>query len=128
MIITAELQCMEVKRKSFGRPTARIPTQTAEPPTPAPAAPHWGGLLPLAFRFSLLYLGIFCLATQISGSLFPIPGVSFRGLGLLWPMRPITYWIAAHVFGITGLLTYERNSGETAFFWVQTFWLLVVSV
>jgi hypothetical protein len=90
--------------------------------------PHWRGVTRIAFRFCCVYLGLFCLATQISGSLFLVPPVSFRGMGTLWPMREITSWIAAHVFHVTGPLVYGRNSGETLFFWVQTFWILAVSI
>src|SRR5262245_40290259 len=90
--------------------------------------PYWSPLLRVAFRFSFLYFGLFCLATQISGSLFLIPTISFRGFGLLWPMRPVTFWIASHVFGVTDQLVFSRNSGETLFFWVQTFCILMFAL
>ncbi|HEY2384681.1 MAG TPA: hypothetical protein VGK48_26190 [Terriglobia bacterium] len=89
---------------------------------------RWKPLTLIAFRFFCLYLGLFCLATQISGSLFLLPFVSFRGLGSLWPLREITEWVAAHVLGITTPMAYAAGSGETAFFWVQTLWLLTVAV
>jgi hypothetical protein len=58
-----------------------------------------------------------------------IPYLQFRGLGPHWPLREITIWIAAHVFGITTPLTYSGdNIGETSFFWVQMFWILAVSL
>ena len=82
----------------------------------------------MTFRFAFVYLGAFCLATQIAGSLFLVPPATFRGLGTLWPMRDITVWIAAHVFGVTEPLAFGRNSGETLFFWVQTSWLLVLAL
>jgi len=89
---------------------------------------YWSPLLRILFRFSFVYFGLFCLATQISGSLLLFPSASFRGFGPLWPMRPITVWIAEHVFGATEPLVYGRFSGETLFFWAQTFWLLIVAV
>jgi uncharacterized membrane protein YphA (DoxX/SURF4 family) len=110
-----------MKRK---RPAA----QTEELSHPVPLVPHWSPFLRIVFRFAVVYLGLFCLATQIAGSLFLFPTVSFRGFGLLWPMRSITLWIAAHVFGVTEPLVYSRNSGETLFFWIQTFWLLMFAV
>jgi len=88
----------------------------------------WQPFTLFAFRFSFVYLGLFCLATQIAGSLFLFPGIDFRGLGLFWPMRPITLWVAAHIFGISEPLVFGRNSGETKFFWVQLFWLFSVAV
>jgi len=90
--------------------------------------PRWSARLRTAFRFSFLYLGLFCLVTQISGSLFLIPTGSFRGFGPLWPMRPITVWIAEHFFGVTEPLVYGRYSGETLFFWIQTLWLGILAV
>ena len=102
--------------------------QTAELPHPLPPAPQWSPLLRIIFRFAFVYLGLFCLATQISGSLFLIPTGSFRGFGLMWPMRSITIWIAAHVFGVTEPLVYGRYTGETIFYWVQTFWIFIAAL
>ena len=93
-----------------------------------PVSVKWPPLVRILFRFSFVYFGLFCLATQISGSLFIIPTGSFRGLGTLWPMRSITVWIAEHVFGATDPLVYGRYSGETLFFWIQTLWLLLVAL
>lgn len=81
-----------------------------------------------AFRFLLIYLALFAVATQISGSLLLIPGVAFRGLGRLWPMREVTLWLGARLFGFADLPVPEPAVGETAFFYVQTFWLLVLAV
>jgi uncharacterized membrane protein YphA (DoxX/SURF4 family) len=72
-----------------------------------------------------VYLGLFALATQISGSLVPNLAFTFRGLGRLWPMRDITHWTGRTVFGVSGLD--DVSGGEPLFFWVQTFWLLIVS-
>ena len=89
----------------------------------------WKPVTRVAFRFCFSYLGLYCLATQIFGSLFLIPFLSFRGLGPLWPMRDITLWVDAHVFHITTPLVYSGESiGETSFFWVQLFWILIVSI
>lgn len=89
---------------------------------------RWKPATLAAFRFCFAYLGLFSLATQISGSLIVIPFVSFRGLGLLWPMREITFWVGEHILGISSPLVYTGNSRDTNFFWVQTFWLLIVAV
>jgi hypothetical protein len=89
---------------------------------------RWKPLTLIVFRFFFLYLGLFFLATQISGSLFLLPFVSFRGFGPLWPMRQITEWVASHILNITGPLGYAPNSGETEFFWAQIFWVLAVAI
>src|SRR5678815_3319559 len=88
----------------------------------------WSPPVRIAFRFTFLYFVLYSLATHIAGSLFLTSTSSFRGLGLLWPMRSITVWVAAHLFGVSEPLVYGRNSGETLFFWVQMFWLLLVAV
>ena len=88
---------------------------------------HWTPAARVAFRFGLVYLGLFCLATQISGSMVPNLMFSYRGLGRLWPMRDVTHWTAATVFGVTSPLD-DTAGGEPLFFWVQTFWILILSV
>jgi uncharacterized membrane protein YphA (DoxX/SURF4 family) len=83
----------------------------------------------IAFRFGVIYLSLFCLATQIAGGLFILPGgASLPSLGTLWPMRSITMWVARHVFGVAGPLVYQGNSGDTVFHWTQTAWLLAASI
>jgi len=99
-----------------------------EPALHETAIPYWRPVTQAAFRFCFAYFGLFSLATQVSGSLFLIPALSFRGLGPRWPMREITFWTAAHVFGVTAPPVYSGVAGgETIFFWVQTVWLLVVA-
>ncbi len=88
---------------------------------------HWKLTQRLAFRFGVVYLALFCLATQISGSLIPNLWFTYRGLGRLWPMREITHWVAGTAFGVTVPLD-DVSSGETLFFWIQTAWVLVASV
>ena len=88
----------------------------------------WTRATRVAFRFCFAYFGLYSLATQIAGGLLLTPRFSFPSLGVLWPMREITLWSATHVFGITAGLEYAGNSGDTAFYWVQTCWLLVVAV
>jgi len=68
------------------------------------------------------------MATQIIGSLILIPGVSFRGFGLLWPMREITFWFGRVILGIQTPLIYAGSSRDSAFYWVQAFWLLIGSI
>lgn len=87
----------------------------------------WTPAQRLAFRFGVVYLALFCLATQISGSLFPNLWFTYRGLGRLWPMREITHWVARSAFGVTVPLD-DVSSGETLFFWIQWAWLLAAAV
>lgn len=87
----------------------------------------WTRTTRVAFRFCVVYFVLYSLATQIAGGLLLTPRFSFPSLGVLWPMREITLWCATHIFGISTGLEYTGNSGDTAFYWVQTCWLLVVA-
>ena len=75
----------------------------------------------------MLYLGLFTLATQFSGSLLPNTSFYYRGLGRLWPMRDITLWIGGHLTGAPIPIEEVTSGGEPLFFWVQTGWLLAVA-
>ena len=80
-----------------------------------------------AFRFCLVYVALWCAATQVLGGIALTPFGALPALGPLWPMRAITEWTALHLFGATA--TFEPgNSGDTVFYWTQTFWLLCVSL
>ena len=81
----------------------------------------------LAFRFSFVYLGLFSLATQITGSMIPNLSFYYRGMGRLWPMRDVTVWVASLMFGVTSLED-PATGGEPLAFWVQSFWVLIVAV
>ncbi len=88
--------------------------------------PRWSLAKRVVFRFCFVYLGLFCIATQIFGSLFPIPNVDIPDPATLWPMRQIVFWTARHVFRITHPLVYtDSGSGDKTFDWVLTFCLLV---
>ena len=82
----------------------------------------------VAFRFSVIYLGLYALATQVAGGVFLLPGFQLPAFGTVWPMRELTTWLAEHLFGITQPLVFSGNSGDTLFHWVQQFWLLVAAV
>lgn len=83
--------------------------------------------MPVTRRFGIVYLTLFCLASQLSGSLIPNPWFTYRGLGRSWPMREITHWVARTFFGVDVPLD-DVSGGETLFFWIQWSWLIVASV
>ena len=105
-------------------------TKAAAPPPPPdpPNATPWPPSTRVAFRFCFLYFGLYSLATQFFGGVFLFPGVQVPALGHVWPMRDVTLWLAEHVFGAQPPIAFLGNSGDTIFHWVQTAWLLVVSV
>jgi hypothetical protein len=108
-------------RPAASRP-APIPSRPEEP------ASAWHPVTLAAFRFSVVYLGLFVLVTQISGSMTPNLTYYYRGLGRLWPMRDITLWIASHVLGITPGPEEWREGGEPVVFWVQASWVFAAAV
>jgi uncharacterized membrane protein YphA (DoxX/SURF4 family) len=79
-------------------------------------------------RFGVVYFGLYSLATQIAGGLLIVPGAALPAFGTRWPMRHVTEWCAAHVFGVSGPLLFTGNSGDTVFHWVQTAWMLALSL
>ena len=95
----------------------------------APPEPTWNFGVRLAFRFCFVYFTLYCLSNQIIAELLPIPNVNFDGLGILWPLRQITFWIATHVFHISHPLVYTGSgSGDKTFDWIQNLFLLTVAV
>src|SRR4051812_18089454 len=80
------------------------------------------------YRLAVVYFTLFGFATQIAGGVFILPNAALPALGPMWPMRGITEWIAEHVFGAFPPFAYQGNSGDTIFHWVQTAWLLALSV
>lgn len=87
--------------------------------------PSTGGIL---LRFCIVYFALYSLGTQIIGGVLLTPWFSFPPLGTVWPMREITNWLAEHVFGVRTPILYTGNSGDTAFHWIQTAWLLALAM
>lgn len=92
----------------------------------------WHPLTRIAFRFCVVYFGIFCLLfAQI---LFVYVGVLARWLpsdAVIWQMtliEPALTWVGQHVFGIDAVLHRNSGSGDQAVIWVMLFVLLLVSV
>lgn len=94
---------------------------------PAVDARPWSPATRVAFRFFFTYLTLWSFATQVVGGIFQFPGYFIPSLGPLWPLAAMTQWTARAVFGVEA--PFERgNSGDTLFWWVQTFCLLVLSL
>src|SRR5579863_7103378 len=108
-----------------------IPQLQTEPIQSQQNIPRWSPALRIAFRFWLVYLGLYCLATQIIASLFIASvGVDTPDAATLWPLRPVIFWTAAHIFHVNASLSFGGNSGTTdcMFGWVMTFCLLVIAI
>jgi uncharacterized membrane protein YphA (DoxX/SURF4 family) len=93
-----------------------------------PQDPRWGFATRVAFRFSFVYFGLYCLATQVFTGLFPIPNVEMPELDTLWPLRHMVFWTASHLFHLSTPLVYTGSgSGDKTFDWVFAFCLLVLA-
>jgi uncharacterized membrane protein YphA (DoxX/SURF4 family) len=93
-----------------------------------PQMAQWSFAQRVAFRFCFVYLGLYCLGTQIFGGLFLIPKVEVTDPASLWPMRQIIFWTAAHIFHAKLPLIYaDSGSGDKTFDWVFVFCLLVIA-
>jgi hypothetical protein len=82
----------------------------------------------VGFRFFVVYLGLFSLATQITGSLLPNTFFYYRGLGPLWPMRDITTLTGRYLFGVEVPPGAAGTGGEPLAFWIQWSWILLASI
>jgi uncharacterized membrane protein YphA (DoxX/SURF4 family) len=102
-----------------------VPSEPAD--REAPAA-RWSLAARIGFRFTAIYFGLFCLATQILGGMIPLPTIEVPDLASLAPIRPIVLWTAAHVLGIQRELVYEGSgSGDKTFDWVLALCVLILA-
>lgn len=94
-----------------------------------PQHPRWKVASRIAFRFCVLYLGLYCLTTQVLTGLFPIPKIDVPDLSALAPIRQAVFWTAAHVFHVSTPLVYRGSgSGDKTFDWVLAFSVLAIAV
>ncbi len=103
----------------------KSPTESVNPVS---SAGEWTLVERLIFRFCFIYFALFSLTTKIAGGLLLLPDRSISGLGILWPLRQVTFWVGAHIFAISETLQYTGNSWDTDFYWVQAAWVLAVSI
>src|SRR6476646_10397195 len=109
-----------------------IPLPQTEPIQPQLNIPRWNLSLRIAFRFSMVYLGLYCYATEIIPGLFSAtggPGAVLPDGATLWPLRPLISWTAAHIFHVNAPLSFDINSGtsDDMFGWVTAFCLLMIA-
>ena len=88
------------------------PSAEAHDDSAAAGPAAWSPATRAIFRFGVLYLGLFTLATQFSGSLLPNLSFYYRGLGRLPPMRDITLWIGERVAGAPVPIEEATSGGE----------------
>ncbi|MGY0500576.1 DoxX family protein [Nocardia sp. FBN12] len=100
----------------------------ASPPSPPPT---WHPLTRLAFRFSVAYLGLFCLwMAQITFVFLGVLALRLPEEAMLWQMialEPVSEWVGEHVFGVDARLA-MNGSGDQAAIWIQCGLVLVAAV
>ncbi|GAB7068219.1 DoxX family protein [Mycobacterium hodleri] len=94
--------------------------------------PSWSLATRIAFRFCVVYFGLFCLTfAQIT---FAYAGVVARLLpdgAVIWQMvalEPVTRWFGRTALGVDAVLTPGSGSGDQAAIWVYVAFLVAVSV
>ncbi|ORV21439.1 DoxX family protein [Mycolicibacterium confluentis] len=96
------------------------------------AAPSWHPITRLAFRFCVVYFGLFCLLFAQISYAFTGPISHWLPDGaVLWQMAtlaPVFGWVGRTVFGVEAELHLDSGSGDQAAIWVMAFCLLVVAV
>ena len=96
-----------------------------------PKRDGWNPLTRMAFRFTFLYFGLFCL-------IYPQVTFTFTGWfgswldrdAVMWQgqvLRPVLEWTGRTVFGVRPVLSFN-GSGDQTILWVLVFCVLVVAV
>ncbi|HTV13472.1 MAG TPA: hypothetical protein VME68_02080 [Acidobacteriaceae bacterium] len=106
-------------------------TQVAAEPVAAVAVPQWSWASRIAFRFCVVYFGLFCLCTQIITSLLINPQLDFPDPGALPPLRQIVAFAATHIFHLKASspdFFMDTGSGDRPCDWVLLACVLVFAI
>jgi hypothetical protein len=90
----------------------------------APPVPRWRLPTRIAFRFCVLYFGLYILMTQMFPAMNP-----FGGIPMLTTQRPVStsvMWVIKHVFHDDRQLAIGGGSGDKMFDWVFALCLFVL--
>jgi uncharacterized membrane protein YphA (DoxX/SURF4 family) len=106
-------------------------TTTSEPrPVPRPQ-PRWHWLTRLAFRFCVLYFGLYIVLTQMLTSLL-FAATNDNGafeVDNTHAVQTAVAWVAAHVFHIAKpLVLFETGSGDRVYDWVEVACMLALAL
>lgn len=93
------------------------PTSDAPPPR---GAASWSPATRIAFRFCVVYFGLYVLMTQMLGGMVPNPWYRIPVLAEKPPMRQIVLWVGNHVLGVQPTV-HPTGSGDTLFDWTYAF-------
>lgn len=92
----------------------------------------WHPVTKIAFRFSFLYFGLFCLwFAQIIYAFAGILALWLPPGAVMWQMlatAPVSGWVGRTLFGIDATLRSDSGSGDQAAIWVSIGCLLVIAL
>lgn len=92
----------------------------------------WHPVTRVAFRFSFLYLGLFCLwFAQIIYAFAGVFGLWLPPEAVIWQMKltdPITGWVGRTLFGVDAVLHLDSGSGDQAAIWVAIGCMLLIAL
>jgi hypothetical protein len=92
----------------------------------------WPLLTGIAFRFCVVYFGLFCLLyVQIMVVFTGVVGAVLPPEAAFWQMSalgPVTEWLGRHVFGVDADLHEDSRSGDQTAMWVFMFTVLVIAI
>jgi hypothetical protein len=103
---------------------------TAEPPVSGEgqASAAWSPATRLAFRWSVIYFGLYVLFTQMLGSMVPFVDFEDWGIWTLPQFQAVVAWAGRHIFSVTNpMVITGSGSGDKTFDWVLNFCVLVVA-
>ena len=103
--------------------TERSPTSVA--PQPLTEA-SWAPTTRLAFRFCVLYFGLYILTTQMLAGMLPNPKFRVPVLAQKPPMQQLVIWVGNHILSVKPTV-HPTGSGDTLFDWTAAFTLLVLA-
>jgi hypothetical protein len=104
--------------------------------TPQPAdgegSSNWLLVTRVAFRFCVVYFGLFCLlyvqimlvVAGVFSAVLPPEAASWQ----MSALGPVTEWVGPHVFGVNAALRPDSRSGDQTAMWVFMFDLLAVAI
>jgi hypothetical protein len=89
---------------------------------------RWTPAALIAFRFSVVYLGLYVATTQMLNGMIAVPNWGFPPLENLPPLKNVIQWTALHVFRVTQpLVVTGSGSGDKTANWIAAFCLFVMS-
>ncbi|MFI2840087.1 DoxX family protein [Mycolicibacterium sp. PDY-3] len=92
----------------------------------------WNLVTKVAFRFCVIYFGLFCLwFAQITYAFAGVLALWLPPGAVMWQMLvtdPVNSWVGRTVFGIDAAIRRDSGSGDQAAIWVSILCLLIIAV